>query len=46
LTVLCVFGCPLLGPSCASSRPSFNRLCHSRHSISSKRIYHKPLLIG
>jgi hypothetical protein len=27
-SVLCVFGYPLLGSSCTSSRLSFNRLCH------------------
>jgi len=30
LSVLCVFGCPLLGSSCTFSRPSLNRLCHSK----------------
>ena len=29
-SVLCVFGCPLLGSSCTSSRPSLNHLCMSR----------------
>jgi hypothetical protein len=28
-SVLCIFGCPLLGPS-FTSRPSFNSLCHSK----------------
>ena len=27
-SVLCVFGCPFLGSSCTSSRPSLNSLCH------------------
>jgi hypothetical protein len=30
VSVLCVFGRPLLGSSCTSSRPSLNRLCHSK----------------
>ena len=29
-SVLCVFGCPLLGSSCTSSCPSLNHLCHSK----------------
>jgi len=29
-SVLCVFGCPLLGSSCTSSHPSLNRPCHSK----------------
>jgi len=29
-SVLCVFGCPLLGSSCTSSRPSLNHLCQSK----------------
>ena len=33
--LLCFFGCPILGSSCISSRPSLNRLCHLKHSISS-----------
>jgi len=30
VSVLCVFGCPFLGSSCTSSRPSLNHLCHSK----------------
>ena len=29
-SVLTVFGCPLLGSSCTSSRPCLNHLCHSK----------------
>jgi len=29
-SVLCVFGCPILGSACTSSRPSLIRLCHSK----------------
>jgi hypothetical protein len=29
-SVLCVFGCPLLGSSCTSFRLSLKRLCHSK----------------
>ena len=29
-SVLCVFGCPLLGSSCTSSCPTLNRLCYSK----------------
>jgi hypothetical protein len=44
--VLCVFGCPLLGSSCTSSRISWTACAFRKHSISSERIHHKPLLIG